>query len=934
MEEDRHSEELRILSANVRGLRTNLGDLTNTTLRNNADIVICCETFLDDSIPPTYGQMQGYTHWYRRDRSGQGGGVAVCHKLGLHIQALNIDMPAHYEIIFLKIYVNQTDSILLTACYRPQWQGSAPLEYLRDNLDRLLVENGCSNLLIVGDLNQNIVQRSFNELLLIHDLHNHVDFPTHVSGSSLDPVISDFPNLLSSCEPLSNIGSSDHNAILTCFNLSLAEENINQRTIWLWKESDWEGLREELRVTDWQQVLRGPIDLQVQRVTKILLEVQQRHVPSRNFSVRSKDQPWFGYRCRLAADEKYQKWNNYKRNPTHQNKEQHRLACRHLVNTVVWAKRCWQNDIRHKLHTGRLGTKQWWSTVKEQQGLARDDIIPPLTRVDGTAAFSSKDKAEELARHFSDKMRVAQPHKPPPQLIYRTQASLSTTIIHESRVRNLLSSLDTSKAVGPDGISPHLLRQCCMELAPVYATLFNSCLQQHYWPKLWKIARVVPVHKKGGKNSVKNYRPVSLLPIPSKVFEDFLVTSIKGHLEQHHLLSPKQFGFLEGKSASDLLLLLVSKWQQSLDASEETRVVALDIAGAFDTVWHNGLLARLRSLGIKGKLLGLLESYLSDRSLRVVLQGEESSCYPIAAGVPQGSLLGPLLWNIFFDEILLLSPSATAYADDLTLSKQYTREERGEATLQLQQEIEDIASWGQTWQVKFAADKSQTLTISRMADRNSSIALSMNGNVMEEKVHLSILGVTFDSTLRFKKHIQNIARVATMKLSHLRRIAHLLTAESIQQLYKSQIRSSLEYAMLAWSGAARTHLALLDRIQDRAERLANTRAVTGEVPAIDALQHRREVGGLTVMYKAYTMEVEHLAPLRQPLQTSVYPTRAATTAGRRSVVIPHPHSTQFQRAFIYKFSLLWNNVCPNLDSDSFSSVNLFKARVNTHLTNR
>ena len=126
---------------------------------------------------------------------------------------------------------------------------------------------------------------------------------------------------------------------------------------------------------------------------------------------------------------------------------------------------------------------------------------------------------------------------------------------------------------------------------------------------MWKCARVVPVHKKGTKNIAKNYRPVSLLPIPSKVFEEFLVTSIKADLEKHHLLSRKQFGFLEGKSASDLTLLLASKWQQSLDESKETRVVVLDIAGAFDTVWHNGLITRLQSLGIEGELEFHKEAY-------------------------------------------------------------------------------------------------------------------------------------------------------------------------------------------------------------------------------------------------------------------------------------------------------------------------------------
>ncbi len=259
-----------------------------------------------------------------------------------------------------------------------------------------------------------------------------------------------------------------------------------------------------------------------------------------------------------------------------------------------------------------------------------------------------------------------------------------------------METLDTSKAVGPDGISPLILRQCCAELEPVYATLFNTCMQQEYWPQAWKSARVRPMHKRGSKNVAKNYRPISLLSIPSKIFEEFIATSINNPLEKQHL-SSKQFSFLTGISSSDFLLLLTNKWQQSLDASEETRVVGLDIAGIFDAVWHGGLLARLNSFGIEGELLALLENYLGGRNLQVILQGEESSSYPMAAGIPQGSLLGPLLRNIFFDEILQLSPSAIAYADDLTLSVSYTTDQRGAATKKLQDETDYISSWGKSW---------------------------------------------------------------------------------------------------------------------------------------------------------------------------------------------------------------------------------------------
>ncbi len=925
-------DSLNILSANVRGLRTNLGDLTHTALRSKASIIICCETFLDENVPPTYGKIQGYTHWYRKDRQNAGGGVAVCHKEGLHIQPLHTDIPEHFEIMCFKLFINSNEKMLIIACYRPQWQGNAPIEYLNENLDTLLLESGCSNVLIAGDLNQHLIQRSFDDLLLVHDLHNHVDFPTHISGSSLDPVLTDFPNLLMKCEPLSYVGTSDHNAVLTCFDLQTIKEKQQDKTIWLWQQADWEGLRQELRNVNWGSTLSGTIDQQVQNTTDIMLRIQKKYVPSRAFSTGSSDQPWFGYRCRLAADRKYKSWKTYKQHQSQRNKNLHRLACRHLNNTIAWAKRRWQADVKKKLREGRMGTKQWWSTVKEQQGLANDDLIPPLTLSDGTVSFKRKDKAEALAQHFSSKMKVPQPHKETPQLIRRTEASLNTIYTDVKKVKALLSSLDTTKAVGPDGISPLLLRNCNAELAPVFTKIFNTCLHQSYWPQLWKSARVVPVHKKGKKTCPKNYRPISLLPVPAKVFEEILVENMNKHIDKYHLLSLRQFGFRKGKSASDLLLLLDNEWSQKMDTGEETRVVALDIAGAFDTVWHSGLITRLQSIGIEGDLLLLLENYLADRSLSVVLQGEESNLYPISAGVPQGSLLGPLLWNIFFDEVLHLSPSAVAYADDLTLTKSYKREQRSETTQLLQQEINNIALWGRTWQVKFAAEKSQSLTISRMKDQRNNKNLIMDGDTIQPVNCLTILGVHFDNLLTYEKHIKHIARIASMKLGYLRRISHLLTPETIQSLYYSQIRSSMEYAALSWGGAARTHLDILDKVQRRAHKLAtNSRTANQELPRMDTLQHRRDVGGLTVFYKANVKEIDHLAPLVLPPQTPTYLTRTVEASQGEAVVVPRPHTSHYQRAFLYKYSTIWNELCCNINIKNVPTVQRFKENVNTYL---
>ena len=174
-------DNLSILSANVRGFRTNLGDLTHSfVLPLKPDIIATVETFLNSTVPDNYGKISGYTKWHRNDRTnGTKGGIAVCFKNTLQVQPLEVEMPNHLELSFFRLWANSHEALLLCVCYRPQWQGPEPLIFLQDNLDSLLLQFSCKNTIIVGDLNQHLVARAYDDLLDIYGLANHVDFPRH-----------------------------------------------------------------------------------------------------------------------------------------------------------------------------------------------------------------------------------------------------------------------------------------------------------------------------------------------------------------------------------------------------------------------------------------------------------------------------------------------------------------------------------------------------------------------------------------------------------------------------------------------------------------------------------------------------------------------------------------------------------------------------------
>ncbi|KAK3890535.1 hypothetical protein Pcinc_005509 [Petrolisthes cinctipes] len=171
---------------NSRVLQTNIGDLIHSyVIRYTPDVIATVETFLNPTIPTNFGHIQGYSGWHRRDRaSGTFGGIAVCFREGLAVEALDVDMDRHLELMFFRLWTRQCDTILLCICYRPQWQGSDPIHFLHTNLDTLLLQHSCKHLVVIGDMNQLLVARDFEELLTMYGLSNHV-FPTHTSGSFL-----------------------------------------------------------------------------------------------------------------------------------------------------------------------------------------------------------------------------------------------------------------------------------------------------------------------------------------------------------------------------------------------------------------------------------------------------------------------------------------------------------------------------------------------------------------------------------------------------------------------------------------------------------------------------------------------------------------------------------------------------------------------------
>ena len=320
---------------------------------------------------------------------------------------------------------------------------------------------------------------------------------------------------------------------------------------------------------------------------------------------------------------------------------------------------------------------------------------------------SASDKAKLFAKNFSKNSNLDDSGVSLPVFPSRTNLKLHNISITPKMVKKVITNLDLSKASGPDCIPVVVLKNCEPELSYILAKLFNKCLKESCFSDCWKVSSVVPVFKNVGERSTaKNYRPVSLLSVVSKVFEKLVNKRIVDHLEKCGLFSDFQYGFRSSRSTTDLLTVVSDRIARAFNKSGATRAVAPDISKAFDRVWHAGLLHKLKSYGISGQIFGLISSFLSNRRLQVALDGKSSQEYPVNAGVPEGSILGPTLFLLYIndlpDDVIC---NIAIYADDTILYSKCDQAsdlwQQLELASELESDLRDTVDWGRKLLVDF-----------------------------------------------------------------------------------------------------------------------------------------------------------------------------------------------------------------------------------------
>ena len=538
--------------------------------------------------------------------------------------------------------------------------------------------------------------------------------------------------------------------------------------------------------------------------------------------------------------------------------------------------------------------------------------------------FGDEDKAEILQDQFCSVFTKEQPGSIP-VLEKRTDKEIKCLEITEESVRKEIMSLNINKSCGPDEINPLLLIKLVDFVTSPLTSIMNSSMDCGVLPQDWKNAFVSPIYKKGARNLAENYRPISLTSIPCKLMEKVVKDAVYNHLVKNNLLSKKQFGFISGRSTVTQLLNYLDKCADVVANGGVVDSIYFDFSKAFDTVPHKRLSMKMKAYGIQGKLLTWIEAFLTGRQQVVRVNGELSSSKPVISGIPQGSVLGPLLFILYINDLPdTVQANLLLFADD---TKVFNKVSSVEEATELQNDILALNCWSDRWLLKFNTDKCHVLTLGKFENIMHTHRYTLYGDELDHVFEEKDLGVIFDMELTFEEHISTKVKKANGIMGLIRRTFSFLDGETFKILFTSFVRPHLEYANPVWSPNLRKHIKILENVQDRATKLVDGMKrmnYSERLKKLDlpTLQYRRERGDMIEVWKHFNTYD------KSTLSTNFRPIPRASRRHRYQLTrnIPKDGIRGSQsKSFYFRVPNKWNDLPPEVVESR--DINMFKARL-------
>ena len=692
------------------------------------------------------------------------------------------------------------------------------------------------NIFILGDFNAS--ENHMNDSCEMYDLDNLISGPTCFKNgnnpSSIDVMLTNRKNSFQNSMTIET-GLSDHHkmtvTVLKTYFKKKKPIKTNYRSYKYFNDSEFRNdLQKNLEITNKESI-------QYDEFNHIFMTDLDWHVPKKTKTVRGNNAPFMNKVLSKAFMHRSKLKNQYNKTPNEKNKSLYRKQRTFCLNLLRNEKKKYYNNLDLKKFEDN---KQLWRRVKpifsNKQNSLQNNII--IVEKD-TIMSEDSEVAEKLNNFFiesvesleiecfapglDDNIRttnideiISKYARHPSILKIKENVQIEEKILFNNTSRNdfkrNICKLVPRKA-GIENVIPTKILIGSGDIVCGYLfNIYNTSKEENKYPQSLKQADVTPIHKKEDRTLLKHYRPVSLIPIVSKLFERDMSNQILIYIDK--FLSPYLFGYRVGHSTEQCLIIMIEVWKKAFDGKDKAGGILTDLSKVFDCLNHNLLIAKLEAYGFDHRALRFVYDYLKNRKQRTKVNSSYSSWRELKFGIPQGSILGPLLFNIFINDIFYFIKEAKManYADDNAI---YAVKRNLDNLLKtLEQETTLILNWFKVNEMKSNDDKCHLIICNQEYG-----SITLGSENIEESSSVELLGVNIDTNVNFNEHVTNLCKKANQKLHALARISKYLNEEKLNILMKTFIRSQFNYSPLVWMFHSRTLNNKINRLHERALRV-------------------------------------------------------------------------------------------------------------------
>lgn len=879
--------------------------------------------------------LEGYTAYVNL----RGRGVVLYVKQTLHSSEMD-NNKEECDSVWCKVKLLNDDNLIVGVVYRSPNLNENQNNQLITSISKI-VESKPSHLMIIGDFNHpginwidqtsegSLQERCFIESFRDWFMWQHCNQPTRYRSEQqaniLDLVMTNEENMVDNIMYNEPIGKSDHSCLNWVFKC-YAQERMTKVVKYSFDRADFDEMRVDLGSNDWDGILQSKsVNEQWKTISEKITKAMNTYVPHRSFTNnenRRRQPPWMNNRVMAKIKRKHSTFERYKL--TKEGKEYvEYVKSRNSAKTEIRkAVKEYEQEIAK---IAKKNPKAFYRHVNNK--LKTRPGIGDLQMDDGSEVVDAQLKANVFNQYFSSVYTVEDLNSVP---LYEAREGdkISSVEVTEEEVIKLLKNLQPDKSPGPDSIHPRILKECATQIAGPLTTLFHTSLREGKIPEAWKEANVSPIFKKGSRIKADNYRPISLTSVCCKLLERFVRNSLLKHMLDNKYMSDKQHGFVSGRSCTTQMLKVVDKITEMLDLGGSVDMIYLDFAKAFDTVPHRRLIKKLESYGVNGSLLDWIRDFLEGRKQRVVVDGMFSEWAGVLSGVPQGSVLGPILFVCYINDLPQeITSFLYMYADDTKMFRESSEEVDREA---LQKDLDKLSEWTSEWQLKFNVEKCKVMYFGGSRNKKGEYCMSQLENnkviTLQETTLEKDLGIWLTNDLKSHDHVVNAVKKANQILGLIRRTFSYFDCQLVKQLFVSLVRPHLEYGNVVWNPYLRKDIDMIERVQHRATRLVPGFA---KLPYeerlrrmdLTSLEDRRLRGDaievFKYMHKIYNVDESGMLPRHNQIGT--------ITRGHSFKLLKRKCNSQVRANFFgLRVVNNWNRLPENVVASS--SVNCFKGR--------